>query len=144
MGFKQIDLVPISSTGPTATIPASKDGYLKVFQLTRAETTAVLKAVLPADASILGFLIFGTASDAATTANISIGTNSTANQLVNAQDVKTAGGLIIPTSTVNSANVMQLENIPLGTDIQIWAKYAETGTPSTTGGPYKVAIWYVR
>ena len=144
MGFKQIDLVPISSTGPTVNIPASKDGYLKVFQVSRTDTTASLKAVLPADASILGFLIFGTASDAGTTANISIGTNSTANQLVNAQDVKTAGGLIIPTSTVNSANVMQLENIPLGTDIQIWAKYAETGTVSTTGGPYKVAVWYVR
>ena len=145
MGFKQVDLVYPGASGPTAISPSPKEGSLKIFQLSRTDTTASLKAVLPADASILGFLVYGVASNAGTTATISIGTTSAnANELVNAQDVKTAGGMIIPTSSVNSANMPQIEGYPLGQDIQIYAKYAESGTASSTGGPYKVAIWYVR
>jgi len=145
MGFKQVDLVYPGSTGPTAISPSPKEGSLKVFQVSRTDTTASLKAVLPADASILGFLIYGAASNAGTTATISIGsTSANSNEFVNAQDVKTTGGLIIPTASVNSANMPQLENIPLGADIQIYAKYTESGTASSAGGPYKVAIWYVR
>ena len=125
MGFKQADLVYPGSTGPTAQSPVAKDGSLKIFQLSRTDTTATLKAVLPADASIMGFLIYGTASDAGTTANISIGSNVTATQFVNAQDVKTTGGLVIPTSTFQSSTLPQLENTPLTGDVQIWAKYAD-------------------
>ncbi len=145
MGFKQVDVVYPVTTGPTATSPSPKEGSLKVFQVTRSDTTASLKCVLPADASILGFLIYGAASNAGTTANISIGsTSANSNEFVNAQDVKTTGGLIIPTATVNPANMPQIENYPLGQDVQIYAKYAETGGASTAGGPYKVAVWYVR
>lgn len=144
MGWKQTDVVPISSTGPTPTIPSSKDGQIKVFQLLRTDTTATVKAVLPADSTILGFLIYGVASNAGTTATISIGSTVTATEFVNGQDIKTAGGLVIPTATVNSANIAQTESLPLGSDIQIWAKYAETGGASSAGGPYKIAIWYVR
>ena len=144
MGWKPTDVVPISSTGPTATLPPSKDGQIKVFQLSRTDTTATVKAVLPADATILGFLIFGAASNAGTTATISIGSTVAATEFVNGQDIKTAGGLVIPTSTVNPANVAQVETLPHGSDIQIWAKYAETGAASSAGGPYKIAIWYVR
>ena len=144
MGFKQADLVYPGSSGPTASSPVSKDGALKIFQVSRTDTTATLKAVLPADSSILGFLIYGAASDAVTTANISIGSNVTATQFVNAQDVKTTGGLVIPTSTFQSANIPQLENIPLVGDVQVWAKYAETGGASTVGGPWKIVVWYTR
>jgi hypothetical protein len=144
MGFKAIDLVPINSSGVTALIPAAKNGYVKVFQVSRTDTTATVKCVLPADSSILGFLIYGAASNAGTTANLNIGTTVAATELVNAQDVKTTGGLIIPTATINPANMPQLENVPNGPDIQLWAKYAETGTVSSAGGPYKVVVWYVR
>ena len=143
MGLKTTDLVPLAP-GPTVLIPTSKDVVVKAFQVLRTDTVASLKAQLPADATVVDILIFGVASDAATTANVSIGTNSTATQWVNAQDVKTAGGLIRPTSTVSAANLPNTENVPLGTDIQVWAKYAETGTPSTVGGPYTVLIFYIR
>lgn len=143
MGFKQVDLVPISSTGPTVLIPPAKDGDVKMFQVSRTDTTATVKCVLPADASILGFLIYGVASNAATTATLSFGSTVTSTEFVNGQDVKTTGGLVIPTSTF-STNLPQLENIPLGADIQIFAKYAETGGASTLGGPWKVVVWYAR
>jgi hypothetical protein len=145
MGFKQVDLVYPGSSGPTAISPTSKEGSVKIFQLSRTDTTASLKAVLPADSTILGFLIYGAASNAGTTATISIGsTLASSNEFVNAQDIKTTGGLVIPTATINSANMPQLENYPLGADIQIFAKYAETGGASTLGGPYKIVIWFVR
>jgi hypothetical protein len=143
MGIKATDLSPLGSYGPTALTPKAKDIQVKVFNILRTDTTASVKAVLPADASILDFVINGVASNAATTATVSIGSTSAANEYVNAQDVKTAGGTIRPTSTV-STNIPNIEPIPNTGDLQIWAKYAETGTASTAGGPYTVMVYYVR
>ena len=144
MGVKQVDLVYPGAMGPTALTPAAKDGAIKMFQLSRTETAGVLKAVLPAQSTILGFLIYGTASNAGTSATISIGsTAANANEYVNAQDIKTAGGLVIPTSTITSA-IPTIEPVPLtGQDITIYAKYTESGTVSSAGGPWKIAVWYV-
>lgn len=145
MGLKAVDLVPISATGPTALIPVAKDVHAKAFQVTRTDTTASLKCVLPADSTIMDFLILGVASNAGTTANISIGSTATATEYVNAQDVKTAGGVIRPTSTVSATNLPNLEPVPLtGQDITIYAKYAETGGASSAGGPYTVYVTYLR
>jgi len=144
MGIKAISLTPIASYGPTATSPTGKDVQVKAFRLLRTDTTATVKCVLAADASILDINIIGVASDAATTATISIGSSVTATEYINAQDVKTAGGIIRPTTTFSAANLPNLENTPLGTDLSIWAKYAETGTASTVGGPYTVLVTYVR
>jgi len=143
MGIKQLDIVPYGTALPTSISPASKDGALKFFQLARTETSGVLKAVLPASASIMGFLIWGVASNAGTTATISIGsTSANANEYVNAQDVKTSGGLVIPTATL-STNLPNIEPIPQGgSDLVIYAKYAETGGASSAGGPWKIAVWY--
>ena len=144
MGFKAIDLAPIASYGPTAVTPSSKDVVVKAFQVARTDTTAVVKCVLPADATIIDIWFVGTASNAATTATISLGSTSTATEFVNGQDVKTAGGSIRPSTTYQAANLPNLENIPLGTDISIYAKYAETGGASTSGGPWTAFIEYVR
>lgn len=143
MGFLATDIVPISSTGPTTNIPSCKDLVAKAFQVLRTDTTASLKCVLPADASIVDVDIFGVASNAATTATISVGTTTTSNEIINAQDVKTAGGHIRPTTSW-STNYPNQTNYPLGADIQIYAKYAETGTASTLGGPYTIVVYYVR
>jgi hypothetical protein len=143
MGLKILDVAPVASYGPTAVTPYAKDVVLKAFRVSRTDTTASVKCVLPADATIVDVVIYGAASDAGTTATISVGTTSTANELVNAQDVKTAGGLIRPTSTVGAA-FAALENTPLGTDISLYAKYAESGTASSAGGPYTVIVSYVR
>ena len=143
MGFLAQDFVPIGAYGPTATTPSSKDVVVKVFRVTRTDTTSVVKAVLPADASILDAVIYGVASDASTTATLNVGTTSAATELVSGQDVKTAGGKIYPT-TAFSPNFPNTEPRPLVGDIQLFAKYAETGTASTVGGPWTVVIYYIR
>lgn len=143
MGFLVQDVVPISSTGPTVLIPSSKDLVVKVFQVLRTDTTASVKCVLPADASIIGMEIFGAASDAGTSASISVGTTSTADEIISAQDVKTAGGCIRPTTSW-STNYPNTEPRPLAGDLSLYAKYTEAGTASTAGGPYKIVVYYVR
>lgn len=144
MGFKAIDFTPLASNGPSAITPAAKDLLVKAFQVSRTDTTATVKAVLPGDSTILDIAIIGAASNAGTTATLSIGNTSTATEYVNAQDVKTAGGIIRPTATASATNLPNLENPPISTDIQIYAKYAETGTASSAGGPYTVLIYFVR
>lgn len=140
MGFKTAD---VTNTNPTSTTPVSKDVSAKAFQVARTDTTASVKCMLPADSSIINVYMVGVASNAATTATVSVGTTSTATEIINAQDVKTAGGMIRPTTTF-STSYPNLENIPLGGDIAIYAKYAETGTASSAGGPYTVVVEYVR
>ena len=77
MGFLATDLTVLSSTGPTTNIPVSKDVNVKAFTVARTETSAVLKVVLPADASIIGLRVFGgTASDAGTTATLTFTASS--------------------------------------------------------------------
>lgn len=141
MGYKLVDLNPFLISPITPTL---KDVQQRAFRIARTDTTASVKAELPADVTITDIKIIGVASDAATTATLSIGTSATATEYINGQDVKTAGGMIRPTTTFSAVNLPNLENVPLGTDIQIYAKYAETGTPSTTGGPWTVIVEFVR
>lgn len=144
MGFAAADITTPLSMGPTTNVPPQKDVQCKAFAVARTNTTGTLKCVLPADATILDFAITGVASDAATTATLSLGsTSASSNEYVLAQDVKTAGGMIHPTTTyVNTALPNQI-NFPLGVDKQIYAKYAETGTASTVGS-WVVIVYFVR
>lgn len=140
MGFKTIEVTPLNAnTGPAST--PGKDVQVRVCSALRTDTTARMALVLPADASIIDFHISGVASDAGTTATLSIGSSSTANEYVNAQDVKGGGTFIRP--TVIGTAVDQLEGLPLGADKQIWVKYAETGAASTVGS-WKVVVYFVR
>lgn len=107
-----------------------KDILSKCRTLARTETTAVQKATLPKGSRILGFVLRGRASDAGTTATVSIGSSSAANQFVNAADVKTAAAGNGPTWLPSVAgSIGQV----LTADTQIWFKYAETGGASTVG-----------
>jgi hypothetical protein len=143
MGFKAIDITPIASYGPTATTPSCKDVVTKVFAVARTDTAATVKCVLPGDATIVDMRIFNpVASDAATTAVVSVGIPGANTQFLNTVDVKTAAGMIRPTAKL--LNVINLENTPITGDIIINAIYAETGTASTTGGPFYVIVEYVR
>ena len=141
MGIKQHDRVPPGTISPIT--PPGKDVYVKAFLVSRTDTVASVKAMLPAAATVIDIWIVGVASDAVTTANISIGTSATATEWVSAQDVKTAGGLIRPTASVSAANLPNMEPTPWVGDISVYAKYAETGTASTVGGPYTVFIMFV-
>lgn len=144
MGFKAIDLTPIASYGPTAISPLMKDVQVKAFRVARTDTTATVKCVLPGDATIIDIKLVGVASDAATTATVSVGSTVTANEYLSAQDVKTAGGFIRPTTAIQAAAIPNLENVPVTGDLSLWAKYTETGTASTVGGPYTVLVEFVR
>lgn len=139
MGFKVLDFTPTQFSPIT---PASKEVQVKAFQVSRTDTTAALKMMLPADASILDFTISGVASDAATTAVVSIGSTSTSTEYVASADVKGGGTFIRP--TVTGTAVVQTETLPLGSDLPVYAKYAETGTASTVGGPWKVVVYFTR
>ena len=108
----------------------------------RTMTTATQVATLPRGAVILGFVLSGVASDAGTTATLSIGsTSASANEFVNAVSVLAAG----------VGNGVQLLNgvagavgaglgIPDTTVTQVFVKYAETGTASTVG---KWKLWII-
>jgi hypothetical protein len=102
-------------------------------------TTATAIARLPQGSRIIAFVLSGVASTAGTSATISIGsTSANSNEYVNAYDVKTA-------ATGNGVNVLngvagavgQVAVGPNGSEQVIYAKYAETGTPSGAGA------WYV-
>jgi hypothetical protein len=144
MGFLATDLNVISSTGPTTNIPVSKDVNVKAFQVARTDTSSTLKAVLPGDASILNIVMTGSSnSDAGTTATVTIvvSDNTGAISTGTAVNVKTAGAT---TAIVQMPSLPNLQPVPLTGDLKITATYAETGTASTTGGPYTFIVTYIR
>jgi hypothetical protein len=142
MGFKILDVAPVATNGPSATTPFCKDVVVKAFLINRTDTVASVKCVLPADATIIDIRAYSpAASNAGTTATISIGIPGTPGYFLNGVDVKTAAGKL---TTTGATNLFNLENIPLGSDIQITGVYAETGTVSSAGGPFYITVEYVR
>ena len=142
MGYRATDYTPLN--GVTSTVPAAKIVMCKMFQIARTDTTASVKAILPPDATVIDFVVSGAASNAATTATVSVGTTSTATEWINALDVKTTGGKMTITSALASSAIPNTEVVPQAGDILVYAKYAETGTASSSGGPYTVRLLYVR
>jgi hypothetical protein len=142
MGIKQVELVPINTNGPTTTIPAAKPALNKVFQVSRTDTAATLKAVLPAQSSVLKVLFYGgVASDAATTATVTITlANNSGTISTGTVDVKANGAT---TALVQMSNLPNIESLPPQGDIKVNAQYAETGGASTVGGPWKMLIEWV-
>lgn len=122
--------------------PKIRDGLTKVIKIVRTDTTAFVAAWLPKDAVLTGMYVVGqVASDAATSASISVGSTSTANEYLAAYDVKTAatgeGYNPAGAAAVGSAFMEKLT-----ADTPVYAKYTESGTASTTGGPWYVKIEY--
>lgn len=142
MGLKQVELVPISSLGPTPLIPNSKDELSKFFQVSRTDTTATLKCVVPASTSPALLMLYGsTNSDAATTAAVSFSiSNNTGVVSTGTVDVKASGAT---TAFIQMTNFPILEQLPSNGDYRISVTYAETGAASTVGGPWRVRVVYV-
>lgn len=113
-------------------VPFAKQPQVKSFAITRTMTAGTDKAfVVPRGSRILGYILSGTASDAGTTATISVGTTSgTPVEHVNALDVKTVatGSGVGLLRGVAGAHQAKLTN-----DTMIFVKYAETGGASTAG-----------
>ena len=143
MGFLATDLTVLSSTGPTTNIPVSKDVNVKAFTVARTETSAGLKVVLPADASSIGLRVFGgTASDAGTTATLTFTASSGGSTISSGTyNAKTNGAV---TGEVTMSGLPNLQPVPLVGDITLTAYYGETGTASTTGGPWNCLVTYIR
>lgn len=143
MGFKQTDLVGVSSIGPTTLTPIAKEAIEKVFQVSRTDTSSTLKVVLPGDASVTNITFYpSTASDAGTTASVSFVIANTGGTLSSGSiDVKNT---VTISNVTNLTNLPNIEPLPLNGNITVKATYAETGTASTTGGPWKFLVRYVR
>lgn len=122
--------------------PKPRDTQEKIVKVVRTDTTAFLGAELPRDAVISGLYVIGTvASDAATTATVSLGTSASANELINGFDVKTAA-TATGYNPAGSKAVGTAMMTKLTVDTNLYAKYAETGTASTTGGPWFIKVEY--
>ncbi|MDE2100080.1 MAG: hypothetical protein KGL39_22690 [Patescibacteria group bacterium] len=117
---------------------SSSDGgagiFMKSATVARTDTTAKTLFTLPAEASIEDITISGdTASDAGTTATVSVGVTGTSNKFVNAQSVKTAGLAVPAAKSMGNVGSSQITVVGI---------YAETGTASTTGGPWTIRVFY--
>lgn len=122
----------------TSVMRGPKSLVTKTRSVARTMTTATAVATLPKGSRIVGLILNGTASDAGTTATLSVGTTTTANELVNAVSVLAAG---------SGDGSQWLKGVAggLGTvltsDTVIYVKYAESGTASTAGA-WKLSIVY--
>lgn len=122
--------------------PKARATEEKTIKIVRTDTTAFVGAWLPKDAVITGMYVIGqAASDAGTSANVNIGNTSTATEYLSAFDVKTAatgeGYSPAGAAAVGTAFMSKLTS-----DQPVYAKYVESGTASTTGGPWFVKIEY--
>jgi len=109
----------------------------KIGSIARTDTTAKNLFTLPANTVVIGLkLISGVASNATTTATVSVGITGTNTYFISGADVKTAAGQLSAAAATNvGTNV--------GTSaVQVVGIYAETGTASTTGGPFLVVMDY--
>lgn len=155
MGIKAVaDLTQLNPAFPDALNPVRKDYYIVPFQVARTNTSAFKVAVLPADATILGFRFYiQTPSNAGTTATVTltgqgVGPSGQAFTFGSQSVLAAAGNTGLMNATVNTATgIFNLERAPAtqtSGDIIIYAVYAETGTASSTGGPFYFTIEYTR
>jgi hypothetical protein len=114
--------------------------FAGVFSVTRAMTTATNAFTLPQDAQVIGLSIIGaTGSNAGTTAVLNVGkVGGNGHDYLNAQSILGAAGVgqIVPSAAT-------LPVAALTVDTQVTVTYAETGTASTSGGPWLCVIEYV-
>lgn len=124
----------------TSTTPPAVELLAKTVQVARTDTTAFDAFVLPKGAVVAGAYVMGTvASDAATTAIVDVGTNpGTSDQIVDSFSVKTNG---VGYHAIGAAGGSAI-GTQLSADTLYKARYAETGTASTTGGPWLVKVEY--
>jgi hypothetical protein len=153
MGIKNVaDLISLNPSYPDAQNPVRKSRLVVPFQVLRTNTTAIKVAVLPADATIVGFTWFiQTASNATTTATVTLtgqGVGPTGQTFAFGSQNVLVTGTYLMNSTVNiltgTFNLERPPAVQTSGDIIIYATYAETGTASTTGGPFYCIIDYVR
>jgi hypothetical protein len=78
-------------------------------------------------------LLTTVASNAGTTATVSVKVGATT--VINAASVLSTG--------TTTGTILQLEDVPQSGDVIVSAQYAESGTASSTGGPFYFYVFYV-
>lgn len=122
---------------------AAKPGNIvqvKTGTFARTDTTKKVICTLPAQSQILSIVVYGTASDAGTSAVMDIGNGTTDNAIVSGYSVKTNAGRSEVTGTAAQAAYFANK---IADRITVTAKYTESGTTSTTGGPWTVVVGYI-
>jgi hypothetical protein len=133
--FRLVD--SISSATVMEADADSKALMFKTATIARTDTSAKNLFILPANALPVRVDVFvGTASDAGTTATISIGKTGSGTYFLNGYSVKSNSGAQSPTTAAH------LYASVGSSPVQVTGVYAETGTASTTGGPFNVTIAY--
>ena len=123
--------------------PKAYESYTKYAVVTRTDTTAFKAFILPKTAIIVGMYVLGQSiSNAGTTATVNAGSTTTANEFLAGYTVLSAatGQGYNPASSYVPANIMGKQ---LNVDTPFYAKYAETGTASTSGGPWIIKVEYI-
>jgi hypothetical protein len=139
MSKRAIEIFNDTNITPTSN---SKSTLAKAFLIGRTDTTVALKAMLPYGAYITNTVVSNTTanpSNAATTAVVNFYAGNTST-LIATSDVKStaaAGGAsgLISLDTAAGINA--------NGDLPIYANYVETGTASTSGGPWLMVVEYV-
>lgn len=155
MGIKNVaDLIPLNPAMVSPDSPVRKSRLVVPFQVVRTNTTATKVAVLPADATILGFTWYiqvptsGGGTTGATVTMTGQGVGPTGQTFAFGAQSVFAGGTYLMNSTVNiltgTFNLERPPAVQTSGDIIIYATYAEAGGTSTTGGPFYCVIDYVR
>lgn len=139
------------TNGPGANGMPSKAVQTYRGFITRTDTVAKDLFTLPKNSRLLFFLVWGNAaSDAATTATIKLGKKGgTGAEFLAAYDVKTAAsgnGMTLPNAQLLMGYNTASPNVDVAkqsVDVTVTGTYAETGTASTTGGPWTIEAFYV-
>lgn len=111
----------------------------KVATITRSTTTDTLLFTLPANAMVIEATVSGVISNAATTATVTLKSRpvSGATALANFGVADVKANAYGHTTLIGIANDRQSE------PQHITGVYAETGTASTSGGPYTITVRYL-
>jgi hypothetical protein len=117
----------------------SKEVKCKTRAIARTMTAGTAIAKLPKGSRVIACVLTGTASDAGTTATVSLGTTATATEWVTGYDVKTAANGQGP-SLLPSNGAAKFGNV-LTADTVVYAIYGETGGASAAGS-WNVHIVY--
>ena len=120
----------------TISVPKALQKLSKVADITRTMTTATELMKIPKGNTIVGMTLIGTASDATTSAALSIGNQAATNTYVSGRDVKTAGtgtGCMPLTLAVDTKNALTV-------DERITAIFTQTG--AGTAGGWQLVVDY--
>lgn len=129
----------LSPAGVTTLTPPASYVMSKVAQVARTDTANFDAFALPAGAVVVGAYIAGpVTSNAGTTATITLGSAGSPTGIVNGFDVRTNGAGYFAVGAAGGA----LLGTQLTADTVFRARYTETGTASTAGGPWLLKVEY--